>query len=933
MKYTSLLTVIILFSLMANAQLGNISGKITDSTGKKLLPLTTITVFKAKDTTIITYRLSNENGEFKIPGLPFDVPLRLMATYSGYEAFRKDFVLTAAQPFVGFGTVKLSSSSKQLDEVIVIAERPPVVIKQDTIEFNASAFKTLPNALVEDLLKKLPGVQIDENGDITVNGQKVNRILVDGKRFFGDDPKMATKNLPSNFIDKIQVVDDKDQIAQNNDGDMSTIGKVINLTLKKGVKKGWFGKLYGGGGTDDRYEGGGIANVYRDTLQVSLVGFSNNVNRSGFSMKDISQLGGFDRSGINSISISTGGGREGIAVNGINFGGIGNGVTTTTGIGLNLNHAPTKNLSFFGQYFYGYSNNDVQQVSNNERFISDTSINTRTNTSSINIGHSHTASVGGNWRPDSLSNINFKVAYSHTDNNINSPSNTTIDNSKLGSLSYANGTLYSKAYFNDISESFSISHRFKGKRVRNLSLNENLYHSNNPNYNTTESLNQYYYPLNSSQVFNQLRSTRSPSTTLSANAAYSDVLSKKITLRINSRLEYSNQDQDVFTYGKTAGTQQYDSLNYTLSNSLYREQTRWNNNAGIGYKIKKVTINVTLSWLQQWINNSFGVGSFINSSQYYSNFLPNISVNWKRFNFSFSQDVNAPYIGYMTPVPDNSNPFNIIYGNPNLQPSKRTGVSANGSIYNVKSNLNFNIFANASVTDNAVVQNVIINSNGIQTNTPVNVNGVYSSFINLSANKQYKSKQRFIFTVDARFNGGINRGPIFFNNVQSTTTSVSMSPSLGLSFNWHDVVEFSPRYAPYFSKYYYSNTDFPTTDVVTNNVTGEFIVRMPKKIVWESNITYRYNNQVAPGLPKDNVYWNAAISLLMLKEDKGQLKLAVYDILNRNNGYYRYINANAISESRYNVLQRYVSLTFTYNVRALGAQKQKVGGKQNLFLF
>jgi hypothetical protein len=199
MRYLTALMAVCLVTTSASGQSGNISGKITDSSGKKTLPLTTVTIFKAKDTTIITYRLSSDGGEFKIPGLPFDVPLRLMATYSGFDAFRKDFVLTAAQPAINFGSIKMAGTSKQLDEVIVYAERPPVVIKKDTIEFNASAFKTLPTALLEDLLKKLPGIQVDENGDITVNGQKVNRILVDGKRFFGDDPKMATRNLPSRY--------------------------------------------------------------------------------------------------------------------------------------------------------------------------------------------------------------------------------------------------------------------------------------------------------------------------------------------------------------------------------------------------------------------------------------------------------------------------------------------------------------------------------------------------------------------------------------------------------------------------------------------------------------------------------------------------------------------------------------------------------------
>jgi hypothetical protein len=171
--------------------------------------------------------------------------------------------------------------------------------------------------------------------------------MVDGKAFFGDDPKMATRNLPANVIEKVQVTEDKDEAARNSDGDLTNVGQVINLTLKKGVKKGWFGKLYAGAGTQDRYEAGGIANVYRDTMQLSVIGFSNNINRSGFSFKEIQDIGGFNRSGFNSVMISSRGGQSGFAINGISFGGLDQGIARTTGGGFNLNHAPNKKNSCF----------------------------------------------------------------------------------------------------------------------------------------------------------------------------------------------------------------------------------------------------------------------------------------------------------------------------------------------------------------------------------------------------------------------------------------------------------------------------------------------------------------------------------------------------------------------------------------------------------
>src|SRR6187397_2521548 len=267
MKKTFLLVITAFFLYSLSWAQGTLKGKITDSATAKPLGFATVTVFKASDTAIITYRLSTPDGDFKVPGIPLDMNCRVVISYSGYSIFRKEFTITAPQATLDIGLIKLTTDAKTLDEILVYAERPPVIMKKDTIEFNASAFKTLPNALVEDLLKKLPGVMVDRDGNITVNGKPVNRILVDGKTFFGDDPKMATRNLPANVIDKVQVVDDKEEMLRNGDDNPNNVGKVVNITLKKGVKKGWFGKAYAGAGSDSRFETGAIANIYRDTLQ------------------------------------------------------------------------------------------------------------------------------------------------------------------------------------------------------------------------------------------------------------------------------------------------------------------------------------------------------------------------------------------------------------------------------------------------------------------------------------------------------------------------------------------------------------------------------------------------------------------------------------------------------------------------------------------
>ena len=922
MRYLISLMAVCLTVTMAMAQSGNISGKITDSASKKSLPLTTITIFKAKDTTIITYRLSSNGGEFAIPGLPFDVPLRLMATYSGFEAFRKDFYLTSAQPTINFGAIKMRGTSKQLDEVIVYAERPPVVIKEDTIEFNASAFKTLPTALLEDLLKKLPGIQVDENGDITVNGQKVNRILVDGKRFFGDDPKMATKNLPSNMVDKVQVMDDKDEIAQNNDGDMSKIGKVINLTLKKNFKKSLFGKLFAGGGTDERYEAGGIINAFRDTLQMSVMAFRNNVNRTGFNIQDIVSLGGFNRaSQITSMSISNGA----FSINNISFGGGNNGITTSTGAGLNLNHSPTKSLNIYAQYFYGGTNNIDFNQQNTQRFFGDTILFGQNAVKSNGTTNSHTVNAGGNWR-DSLTNITFSGGFVYTMNQINAFSEGSFQNSKLGSVSNSTGNSNTSGTSDAYNYNISLSHRFAGKKARVISFNHNLSYTKNPVDNINESINNYFFPSTSTLVVQQLRATSSPNTSANFGMNYSDALTAKLTLRINQRIEYLNQEQLVGIYAKHAATGFYDSLNTLVSNDLRREQVRWNNQFSFGYKIKKVQLNLGASLYEQWISNQYTKGS--SSQLHYSNLLINTGFNWKRVNVNLSTNATAPAINYLNPVTDNSNPFYIVNGNPNLRQSRSTSLNMNGTIFNVKKNLSYSFNLNAGVENDAVIQSLVVNSTGVQVSTPINVNDVQRLNTRVGINKQFKKNPKFIFSADFSLIGQYNSMPMMFNNILSRTNNYLILPNARFTFNWHDVVEFNPTANVTFRQNTYSSPQFASTNYTTHYLSGEFIVRRPKKFVWETNLAYRYINNLAPGLPKTYIYWNAALTFLMFKEDKGQVKLAVYDILNSNSNSSRLVSGNLITDSRSMVLQRYFMLTYSYNIRSLAGQKNKVGGNQ-----
>ena len=908
---------------------GSIKGKLVDS-AQKPLGLATITVFKASDTAIITYRLTNPGGEFKVPGLPLNMNCRVIVSFSGYEAFRKEFTLTNDTP-LDLGTIVLGNSIRSLDEVLVFSERPPVVVKKDTIEFNASSFKTLPTALVEDLLRKLPGVQVDADGNIMANGKKVNRILVDGKAFFGDDPKMATRNLPANVIEKVQVTEDKDEAARNTDGDLTNIGQVINLTLKKGIKKGWFGKAYGGIGTKDRYEIGGIANVYRDTMQLSLLAFSNNVNRSGFSFKEVQDLGGFNRSGFNSMMVTTRGGNTGFALNGISFGGIDAGISKSTGVGFNLNHAPTKNKSFFLQYFYGNSNNNVQQLSNNQQFINDTTVTTKTNTNNNRNLFSHNVSAGGSYKPDTLTDITFRAGYSYQSTAENIGADINVTNNKTGLISDGSGDLTNSFFANSYNHNLFITHRFRAKKGRVLNgFNFVNYGSNLQRY-ITESENEYYVPAYEDKFFNQLRRQLVPSLNVNTSINYSEPLSSKWTLRFNNNYTFLKDKQDIGIYDKDPSSLKYDVYDHNQSSGFERTQNKLISALTLSYKIKQLTLSAGINSSWQAIHNEFkNLPSPINTTLF--NILPSFQANWKQFSMNLNQSVSAPSIQYLIPVPDSTNPFFIRYGNPYLKATKRTSMYLSNFNFFQGTNTSINMYISGSYSDNDVVMSRTVASNGVQTVRPVNANGSANFYASVGFGKEFKNKQKFIFSFRVTPGFNFDKKKLIVNENRSTATTVFFSPAFNIGLNWNDVVEFRQQYSPTFNRARYTDPAFKNLKNFTHYSETELIVRWPKRWVWESIASYRYNNQVAAGAPKYNLLWNAALTFILLKDNKGLLKLSVYDILDRNNNFSRYTNQNQISETQTNVLKRYLHLSFTYNIRNMGAPK-KIGGKDRLFMF
>lgn len=920
MKKIIPLILTLLFTSSIWAQSGSIQGEIF-GTDRKPLSMATLTIFLERDTSIVSYRISNEEGGFKFANLPLNVPLRLLATYVGNEAYRRSFTLTPQTPTLKLDSIIMLMTSKSLDEVIVTAERPPITVKNDTIEFNANSFKTLPNALVEDLLKKLPGVRIDADGNITMNGKAVNKILVDGKSFFGDDPKMATRNLPANAIDKIQAVDDKEQALLNGDNNTSNVGKVINITLKKGYKKSAFGKVYAGGGTQDVYELGGIMNIFRDTLQVSVLGYSNNLNRPGFSYSELMNNGGLRRSNANRSSNSTriNNGMNGsmVDINGVNFGGNTNfGIATSNGGGFNLNHAPNVKKSFYLQYYFGEVRNRLNTDRLAELYNGDTIITNHrvTNVLTKNYGHS----VGGGFKikTDSVTTLNFNAGY--TAGLVREAPNVLIssDNNYLGALSKGNINQSNDINNYNYNHTFYLLRTGKTNSKRLMSIVQSLNIGNNSSDYMTSSVLNYLYPSRYDSLQNQLRQVRLPQAFGSLSVSFYEPIHKLFTLRFTNRYSFTQiKNTTQMLYANPLGDS-FSVLNPILSGSFERQQHEVFLAQKLAFQYKKLTIvaGIDETFLTSHLNTSAETNSIQRNIQKLN---PNLNISFNNLTLTYNKNYSLPSYSYLLPVFDNSNPYYIAKGNPNLQPTATADWSLSYNYNNQTKNLNIWWYSSFQQRNNDIIQNIAIDKQGIQTSSPTNADGSRNLSVNLNINKDFKIGEKNKLTLSAGGYYSINRSKMIFNADTSWQTTNQLSNWFGLNINIKDKIEWNNSYSPDFNFTRYTSPNFTNLQANLHNFSTGLVIRWTKNLVLENNLIYLYNSNLT-GTNKTTARWNVAINYNFMKDQRATIKLSAYDILNQNGNIVRLIaSQNTLTYNRGNLLPRYFMITLTYNIKQM----------------
>ena len=922
--YKGLLSLVILavFSVSAYAQstTGSVEAVIKDKTSGEALSHATVVVRKAADSAVVKTAAAGDDGSFRLTGIDTGRYI-LQVTYLGYAAYSQNLSISGSRPDVNLGTLQMSTSDVALNTVVVADQAPPVKIIKDTIQFNADSYKTKENAVVEDLLKKLPGVEVDKDGNVTAQGEQVQQVLVDGKPFFGDDPKISTKNLPADIIDKVQLFDKtSDQAAFTGINDGNTT-KAINLIIKKDKKKGLFGRATVGYGSDNRYQVNAMLNHFKGSQQISFIGGGNNVNNLGFSFNDVRSIMGGGRGG-------GGGGRGGGGIGGA-IAPIGGGITTNWMGGLNYRDNFGSKLQVYGSFFSNYTNKDAEEKSSQENILPDTSFFYNQHSISNNKSWNQRMNLNIEYTIDSMSSIIFRPNISYTTNDyaesneyeslgadkglVNNGSNNFSSHNTSPNL---NGSLLYRRRFNKKGRSFSISV-------------DGGYNSNDATaFNRS---NSYFFKGGdslSSELIDQKNILNSHSGNWGASISYTEPLYQDHFLEFEYSHSENNSYSDKLAYNFNGASKIYDELDSTYSNSFHNT---FNTDRGsINFVANKEKYDYTIGLrLQQsrqrsdWeTRDSVTEQNSLNLSPLF-NFHYEIS-QYSRLRLQYNGNTQQPSLSQLQPVPDNSDPLNIKLGNPDLKPSFANSLSIN---YNMFDPVNYkSMFVSLNFRDisNQIVTSSYYNDSAQQITKPVNVNGIYSMNGNVSLSLPV---QKWNLKIHPSTSANYSHNVGFVNNEKNISKNLTLRQRLSFSYDLGDILDLDLGGSVNYNKVSYSLQPNQNTNYFDYNFSTDFELHLLRSFLLGSDFDYTVNTGRAAGYNQSVAMLNPYLGKEFFKNKQGMLKFQVFDLLNQNVSIERNIGATYIEDTETKVLSRYFLLTFTYNLKNFGGRGMRGGGE------
>lgn len=942
MKFIYFFSLLITFfsfsnTLTAQVKTGILKGKLVDSTSKQSFRNATITVLSKIDSSVVTYGLTQANGTFEITNIPFG-EYNFLVSFIGYQSIQDRFIVTAITPTFNTGTIYLIRPSNVLKEVVIKAA--PVAIKGDTTEFDAGQYKTIPNATTEDLLKKLPGVEVEKDGSITAQGTAVTRVLVDGKRFFGNDPKMATKNLPADIIEKIQVIDamsDQSAFSGFDDGDRV---RTINIITKKDRRKGVFGKGSAAAGDNERYAASVSANRFNGNQQVSVIAQTNNINSQNFSIQDFL--------GANSGGGNGGGGKSSGSKGG-NSSGSSNrssgtitatspGLSTTAAAGLNYNDVWGKNTQINGSYFYNsvnaaYNTNSLRETFDSAHNSDSSLFNTNQN-SSLNNNKNHRFNFEIDQRFDSANSLLIRPEYSYQHTN-NYSENYTTTTKGISPLSNIHSIVASQNEGYNFNNSILFRHRFN-KPGRTLSLNLTQAFNTNDRTGTNLSENQYY--TRGVDTINQASVTNRDGKSYGANVSYTERLGQRSQVELTYNYNHNENNSDKKTFQMNRLTGKTDIVVPNLTNLF--ENTNISQRAGINFRTQlNKDWNYSIGMAVQkadLTSNNLTKGSFLSHSFY--NLFPNFNIQYRKvraanFRFSYRGSTQQPSISQLQDVIDNTNLLNIKSGNPSLKQEFNNNFSLSYTSFNISTFKIFTLNINGGEVSNKISNAVTINSRrdtilvegykvipGGQFTKPVNLNGAFDANLHVMYGFPLKLKKTNIsLTGRASFSHNIN----LINSIQASTDNYVYGGTAKLTMNLKERFDLNFSSTSTFNSTRYSNNAQQNGNYFTQRIIAEPTYSSKSGWILSTDMDYIINSGQAEGFNQAIPLWNAGIAKLFLRNQAAEIRFSVFDILNQNKSITRDVEVNYIEDIRSQVLNRYFLLSFTFNLKKFKGQKDQ----------
>ena len=934
-------------SVFSQTQKITVKGRVLEDTKEPAIQAT-VQLLSLPDSVQASGVATSSMGFFSLPPVkPGKYVLKV--SYIGFKTLWQPMQLSGSTPQKNVGVLTLETDAIMLAEAVITAEAPQVQVVEDTLVYNSSAYRTPEGAMLEELVKKLPGAEVDDEGNVKINGKDLSKIMVNGKEFFGGDVKTGLKNLPVDMIEKLKTYDKKSDLARITGIDDGEEETVLDLSVKKGMNQGWFGNADVAGGTEDRYMGRLMLNGFMDDTRVSLIASANNVNDQGFS-------GG-------------GGGPRWRRNNGLNASKV---------IGLDF-ATQTSKIELGGSARYNYRDADIMSIGSTEDFLPDGNSYSNSNSKQRNRNNSFNADFRLEWKPDSMTNIIFRpdVSYGKTDNLSNSESGT-FSSDPYSLVTDPNNWLTLEKILNpdddplrnirvnainsgSLSDNKSLStnatlqlNRKLNNKGRNITFRGRFGYTNNDNNQYTESETHYFQLMNylggdSVLIRNQYITTPTKNYNYSAQLTYSEPIARATFLQFSYQFQYKYSESDKTTYDLQGfpdwglSTQLPAGYEEHAVDSLgkYAEYRYYNHDASVSLRFirEKYQLSAGMSFQPQHSVLSYKRGDYmIDTTRNVFNFAPNLDL---RVRFSKVSQLRLTYRGRssqpsmenLLPIVDNSNPQNIRVGNPGLKPAFTHNMRLFYNTYNAEKQRGVMSHFNFSATQNSISNSRVYNSEtGGWTTTPKNINGNWNAFGMLGFNTALKNKK---YTINSFSNASYQNNVAYLTDSKTkmenknTTTNLTLVERLNTSYR-NDWFEFGLNgtisYSIEKDKLTPDNNQEPYTFSYGANTT----VNMP----WSMSVSTNIANQSRRGytdssMNRNELIWNAQISQTFLK-GAATVSFEMYDILKRQSNISRSLTASGRSVYEYNGVNSYCMLHFIYRLNIFGgkAARDKMQNKR-----